>query len=338
MLSDKLKQKLEFYEKYYFSLDDPVPFKDDLYIYPVTVQNYYDFYSCIPCITFDKNVKKEKYMGTNRFGKEEEMIREVSNPEGMKMSNMAYLVSMMREEETGKLITSQIISLLELVLHEKNGLFCPNCGHKRHGSLEEYKNEESIISFSDIYHNTAKMTEEERTQYFADILKCPVCGETRREIFSITGEGQSGKLCIYNNTLTSNDFEELKMVIMHYNILNYDGDEYVDPDLKADLEKRHRLQNKDYTSPSLEKQLVCISISSPYTFEELKSVTLRKLTWLLKMVDTKANYYAQIQGAYSGMVKFKQDPVHWIYGDNGREINKDIMMLDDFKNKFKGAV
>lgn len=35
------------------------------------------------------------------------------------------------------------------------------------------------------------------------------------------------------------------------------------------------------------------------------------------------------------MVKFKEDPKHWIYTDNDRDINKEIMLVDDFKKKFE---
>ena len=64
-------------------------------------------------------------------------------------------------------------------------------------------------------------------------------------------------------------------------------------DLKKDLELKNRLQNKNYSSPSLEKQLICVSISSPYTVDELKeNVTLRKLSFMLKTIDAKNYYYA----------------------------------------------
>jgi len=53
------------------------------------------------------------------------------------------------------------------------------------------------------------------------------------------------------------------------------------------------LESKNYTSPSLEKQLVGVSISSPYHIEELKEkVTLRKLALMLKMIDSQRTYYA----------------------------------------------
>ena len=41
---------------------------------------------------------------------------------------------------------------------------------------------------------------------------------------------------IKNVVLTNKDLEELTAIITHYNILDYDGDKYIDPSLKKDLE------------------------------------------------------------------------------------------------------
>ena len=44
------------------------------------------------------------------------------------MSYMQYLIECMENEQYGKLITQQVISMFELVFHIKNGLYCPKCG------------------------------------------------------------------------------------------------------------------------------------------------------------------------------------------------------------------
>lgn len=80
--------------------------------------------------------------------------------------------------------------------------------------------------------------------------------------------------------------------------------------------------------------MVCVCAGTGYTLKELKEIPLRKLTLLLKTVDSKANYYAQVQGAYSGMVKFKEDPKHWIFGDNKRDIASEFTSLESFTGKF----
>lgn len=59
-LNEELQQKINYLEKVYFSLDEPVPFRKDIIVYPVMVKDYYKFYSTLPCLTMDKNVKWTK--------------------------------------------------------------------------------------------------------------------------------------------------------------------------------------------------------------------------------------------------------------------------------------
>ena len=325
MISEQLQKKLDLWEQCYFSLDDPVPFKDNLLVYPVLVKDYYKFYSCFPCMNMDKNTK----MSIDENGRP----IKISNPQGIGMSYLAYLISMMEDKDFGPNITSQVIGLMELIFHIENGFFCTGCG--------------DVINFKEIKDNLIeiekqakadKKTKEEiniiQLEYLNKISKCDKCGGIRREIISIKNEGNIKKLSILNTDISPKDFDELKALVSRQNILDYDGDKYIDPDLKAELEIKARLQNKDYTSPSLEKQMVCVCAGTGYTLKELREIPLRKLTLLLKTVDAKASYYAQIQGAYSGMVKFKEEPKHWIFGDNKKDISKEFTSLDNFKQKF----
>ena len=325
MISEQLQKKLDLWEKCYFSLDEAVPFKDNLKVYPVLVKDYYKFYSCFPCLTMDKNTKMV-------IGEDGRPIK-VSNPKGIGMSYLGYLIESMQEGEIGATLTSQLIGLIELVFHEKNGFFCPNCGEEI--LFEEIKNElDSIIKTIMESKGTKEQVDIAKIEYFKEKMKCKKCGSNMREIISIKNEGNIKKLSIKNTDISPKDFDELKALVSRQNILDYDGDKYIDPDLKEELEIKARLQNKNYTSPSLEKQMVCVCAGTGYTLKELKEIPLRKLTLLLKTVDSKANYYAQVQGAYSGMVRFKQDPVHWIFGDNKRDIASEFTSLESFTGKF----
>ena len=325
MISEQLQKKLDLWEKCYFSLDEAVPFKDNLKVYPVLVKDYYKFYSCFPCLTMDKNTKMV-------IGEDGRPIK-VSNPKGIGMSYLGYLIESMQEGEIGAALTSQLIGLIELVFHEKNGFFCPNCGEEI--LFEEIKNElDNIIKEIMESKGTKEQVDIAKIEYFKEKMKCKKCGSNMREIISIKNEGNIKKLSIKNTDISPKDFDELKALVSRQNILDYDGDKYIDPDLKEELEIKARLQNKNYTSPSLEKQMVCVCAGTGYTLKELKEIPLRKLTLLLKTVDSKANYYAQVQGAYSGMVKFKQDPSHWIFGDNKRDIASEFTSLESFTGKF----
>ena len=328
MLSKDLEEKLAYYEQAYFGLDEPVPFKGGLKIYPVTVKDYYKFYSNLPCLTMDKSIKKIK----SQDGTGKEIIMEVSNPQGIGMSYMAYLIECMENKEFGQLITSQVINMFELVFHEKNGMYCPNCGEKRDTFqiIKDIQDFELSLpkDIEEIEYKTKKV------EFFKTYECCSKCNTRMRDVFSIKNSKPIKKLCVYDVEFSPKDLDEFIAIVTHYNILDYQGDKYVDPNLKKDMELKAELQNKNYTSPSLEKQLVCVSISSPYTIEELKKITLRKLSLMLKTIDAKGYYYAQIQGAMSGMVSFKEDPKHWIFSDNKKDMSKEIMTLNDVQTKF----
>ena len=261
MISEQLQKKLDLWEKCYFSLDEAVPFKDNLKVYPVLVKDYYKFYSCFPCLTMDKNTKMV-------IGEDGTPIK-VSNPKGIGMSYLGYLIESMQEGEIGAALTSQLIGLIELVFHEKNGFFCPNCGEEI--LFEEIKNElDNITKTIMESKGTKEQVDIAKIEYFKEKMKCKKCGSNMREIISIKNEGNIKKLSIKNTDISPKDFDELKALVSRQNILDYDGDKYVDPDLKEELEIKARLQNKNYTSPSLEKQMVCVCAGTGYTLKELK--------------------------------------------------------------------
>ena len=331
IISKELEQKITVYEQAYFQTDDPVPFKGGLKVYPVMARDYYKFYSTLGCLTQDKTVKKVKYVDENGIEKE----KEVANPEGIAMSYMNYLIKQMEDEKSGGFVTRQVIRIFEVCLHEKNRVYCPECGKK----IEDEEIAKKLIELDKEMANLGEDISDEdrqlkRLQMLQSLSVCE-CGGQMREVYSIKNENGQKNLMIKNVVLTNKDLEELTAIITHYNILDYDGDKYIDPNLKKDLELKRQLEHKDYASPSLEKQMVGVSISSPYRIEELKEkVTLRKLALMLKMIDSQRTYYAQIQGQMSGMVEFKTPPLHWMYGNDKKDMSKEIMSLNDVQSKF----
>ena len=59
---------------------------------------------------------------------------------------------------------------------------------------------------------------------------------------------------------------------------------------------------------------------------------------MLRSVDKMHTYYAQIQAQMSGMVTFKEDPKHWIFSDDKKNIKDELTALDDFTKKFDNVV
>lgn len=278
--------------------------------------------------------------------------KKVSNPQGIAQSYLAYLIETMEDTKNGHAVTQQVMSLFELIFHIKKGFYCPECGKEisYEGAMTQMANYVNNIQkeAQEIYskqfddgekHDIPKdimkdIVHKAKMDFLSKLTKCD-CGGELRDIFTIKNSGAIKKLVIKNVELGPQDFEELKALVPRQNILDYDADKYVDPDLKEELEIKARLQNKDYTSPTLEKQLVCVAVGTGFSLEYLQKITMRKLSLLLKTVDAKSMYYAQVQAAMSGMVKFKEDPKHWIFTDNKKNIKDELTSLENFEKKFE---
>ena len=366
MISKELQEKLNIYEQLYFTYDKAVPLVNGkLQVYPVQVKDYYTFYSCLPCLTIDKNVKEVM--------NEEGIIEKVSNKEGMKKSYLKFLLDEIEnKEDIGKArqLNSQLYTLLELVLHIPMSIYCPECEHTKtydeaftgYEEFIETNSQPEIEKFgNNLMNNLKKKSEtfletEEGQKVYTQIVdmfskqiksnigqrfiidygyKCPCCGSSMRDIFSIKHDGKKKTLMVKNVEITAKDFEEFKALVPRQNILDYDGDKYIDPDLKEELELKAKLQNKDYTSPTLEKQMICVSVGTGFTLDYINSMSMRKLSYYLRTVDGEQTYYAELQASMSGFVKFKTPPKHWIFGDSSKNIAKELTDAGDFVDKFK---
>ena len=356
-ISKELQKKLDYYEQVYFAMDTPIPFRDGLVLYPVLVKDYYNFYNSIPCLTFDKSIKT--IMGPDG------RPQKTTDADGIRMNNLSYLIKKMESEEEGQITIMQVMQLFELIFHIQRGIFCPNCGkqltyEEAFSNLDERTKalvEDLKVKIQEEYHQEQISQGEEpkdlefdeemeknlyklaQSQAMRETYTCPDCQAQMRDIFAIKNDDGKKTLTILKYEFTAKDFDELKALVPRQNILDYDADKYINPDLKEELELKAMLKNSDYTSPTLEKQMVCVVASTGYTFEEIQQkMTIRKLAFLLRTIDRKNTYYAQLQGQMSGMVSFKEDPKHWIFGDDKRNIKDELTDYGQFEKKFKDVV
>lgn len=301
MKREQMLQLMKYYEQKYFTHDEPVPFKDHLMIYPIKVRQYYEFYFNILCFKMNKN----------------------EDPEGVAMSNLGYLLYKMKDKETGATLNNQLINLLELVFHVKNGLKCPKCGDTI--TFDQINKEiEQIKKISD--ETTRELI---LRKYLEDISFCEKCSEKtqkedtsdasivdeilnpkpleerkknaqpRYQIIDYSDEQGNMKLIVDGVEINSNEYDLLRNIVLYYNIPDYD-DEYINPELKAELEEVARLKNPNNVQPTLEKQESCIVSTGVYTYETIKDITIRKMVILLRTIDARLHYFAYRQGELSG--------------------------------------
>lgn len=277
---EELLHLIKFYEQCYFTFDDPIPFKADLQVYPVLVKDYYKFYACVDCIRMDKNATME----------------------GVSMSDLGYLLFCCDKEETGQIVYSKLIQLIELIFRIQNGKICPKCG-----SLITYADINKELSKMDLIENP-KEKENVLRKYVEHVTICENCSDEnnivqREDAIRYINEKGNQRIIINNIEFDKNDFNLLKNIVLYYNIPDYD-DEYIDPELKAELEEVARLKNPNQVQPSLEKQMSCIiSASSVYNYETIKNISIRKLVLLLRTIDARLHYFAYRQGELSGREK-----------------------------------
>ena len=127
--------------------------------------------------------------------------------------------------------------MFELIFRIKNGLKCEDCGEETYVSWDEIHD---ILIQAELAkkNKTGKAFEEEDLyNAFNDLRICPICGKNRQEVIRFNSL-QNGKkdFIVDGIEITSDDFDLLRKVIAYQNMPDYD-DEYIDPDLKADLEE-----------------------------------------------------------------------------------------------------
>ena len=230
--------------------------------------------------------------------------------------------------------------MFELIFHIQNGIKC-----------ECDEDGDTFMSYQDIYKamgeiekkyqgddSNAELSQQQILTEFYNLQKCPKCGKVRENVIRYNNLPNGKKDFIVDGVeITKDDYNLLRKVVCYQNMPDYD-DEYIDPELKAEMEEAARLSNQNNVSPTLEKQESCIVASTSYTYETVKELSIRHLVMLLRTVDAKLHYFTYRQAEASGMVKFEKDALpHWIYSSDKKSKFDSLQSFDDFKGKFTNA-
>jgi len=304
-IPDDIAKDLEKYDVLYFREDKPVPFCG-LDIYPVKVRDYEVFCNCSACCTLNRK----------------------ESVEGLKMSDLEYLLLQVGNEQEGQLWSYRIQKLFELVFHISNGLKCknPECNH-----IIGYESSDFLKYVMDI-----QKAQQENTP--PPQLICPKCGGKEfSEMIKFCQDEQTKKyyLMINGHKITHQDFKKFRQIVLFQNFPDYHDDSWVDPALKQDYEARLELQRKkNNVSATLEQKVVGLALNSNYKFDEIFDMTLRKFTIALSMVDDIINYKIMKQASMSGLVSLPKDfkLEHWLYKE-ARDMYGDAYKdMDALKN------
>lgn len=127
------------------------------------------------------------------------------------------------------------------------------------------------------------------------------------------------------------EFDILRSFIMYQNIPSY-KDEYINPELKAELEKAEEIKNRGKKMCDIEKQEMAVVIGSSLTLEEVRELTIRKFMIALELIDKKMHYIIAKTAELSGFVEFKSEIIHYLVEDN-KDVENSLIDYAQFKNK-----
>ena len=297
----KIAKELVYYEYRYFREDIPVPFCG-LFIYPATVHDYERFLDATSCLTLNKN----------------------DTLQGIRMSNLEYLYSMMdaqKGDEAAKW-AFRFTTLIEVCFHIKSGYKCRKCGRVYEFGTPEcaqlMKQTEDRVKEAAMADPHMLETEEgiEKLKGMAKPL-CPDDGEeVVATIYTKKDENGEMVLVLDGHDITGADFDRLRQIILFQNLPDYRDESWIDPNLKKDRELKLELERKQNdVHASIEKKIVCLSISTCYKLEEIYDMPIRKFSMALAIVDDKINYQITKLAMMTGLVSLPKGKTleHWIY-------------------------
>lgn len=303
-MPEATKQILEdvsYFKDKYYTFDEPVPFKDGLVIYPVSVRDYNEFLSCSVCLTLNKN----------------------DTPEGIRMTNIDYLVSKMKDPNEGPLWSLRFTRILELCLHIKSGLRCPKCG--------------KFMSFEEFYQKYEDPNIEDKNS----VLDCECGGKFEETVKFAPDEDDPRKKTgfIFNGVkVNGTEFNKLRHYIMHQNLPDYHDDSWVDKAIRDDQAARAEIKGRNMGTASLERKIIGLKVNTNMTFEEVYNLSMRKFLMLLSMIDDVIDYKITRQALASGFSSLPKGETisHWLYKKDEGMYGKAID-ADAYKSQIQNA-
>ena len=100
--------------------------------------------------------------------------------------------------------------------------------------------------------------------------------------------------------------------------------------------EEYKMKQNAYKMCSLEEQMICVSISSPYKLEDIYKLTIRKFSKMLQRIDHKLHYQIYLSAEMSGMVEFKNKDaiVHWMNDLSNKDKYQDVKVdMEDMNSK-----
>lgn len=156
--------------------------------------------------------------------------------------------------------------------------------------------------------------------------------EKKKPVLVDFAQSEDSQSVYPKHIITAKEFDEVKRIILYQNLPNYD-DEYVNPELKANMEEYDRLKQGEFVPPTLERRMAIISARTGITKAEQAVMTMRAHNCLFAEVVEEVEYITNNPIAvYAG----KSNNVQWIFKEAKGKYDKYITSVEKFNKSMGG--
>lgn len=139
-------------------------------------------------------------------------------------------------------------------------------------------------------------------------------------------------------TITPQDFEDIKKIILYQNIVGYD-DSYINPEIKQAMAEYDSVSNRNIVPPSLERKMAIITAHCGISKKEQMEMTMRSHSMLFQEVVGEVEFSTTRSVALFSGEGSKIE--HWIYPKKKDKYGKYFTDVDTYSNSMggdKGAI
>jgi hypothetical protein len=123
---------------------------------------------------------------------------------------------------------------------------------------------------------------------------------------------ENDDLYISGEKITSDNFDDIRRIIILQNDIDFDIDEFIHYDTEQALIKAQSKVNKDANQANIEDYIDSLCIAMGYSEEQVMALSVRKFWRYIKRYNLHESYTISKTGEMSGMVTFKEPIQHWI--------------------------
>lgn len=126
------------------------------------------------------------------------------------------------------------------------------------------------------------------------------------------GVDLNGDITINGETVTCEEFDDLRRIIIAQNGIDFNVDEFVHYDTAQNLLKAERDVQKERNPATLEDYIDSLVVALNTTETRIKNMTIRKFYRYLRRYQSHEFYKMAKSGEYTGMVSFKEPIRYWM--------------------------